>query len=482
VLVLVFLAAMCGFALTGDLFNLFVFFELMSVSAFALTAYRSDEGAPLQGAVNFTVVNTVAAILILFGIGLLYGRTNALNLEQLRTELASAQPDTLLVMSFVLIMCGFLVKAAVVPFHFWLADAYAVAPAAVLFSAVMSDLGLYAVAKIYWTVFAGPLGPHAAAVRAALLALGAVTALVGAVMCAQQRSVKRMLAFATISHIGLFLIGIALLEAVGLAGAMIYLFCDGLVKGGLFLATGVLAYQLHAGDELVLHGRGRGLPVIGGAMALGGLALATLPPFGTFLGKALIEESAHQLDVGWVPWVLLVAEAVTGGTVLRATGRIFLGLGPRQDPELSRQGDNGQEEPANRSGRNLALLAAPVVALVAGGLATAFIPDLADAAASAAHRFVGHPPRLSDDGEHAPLITHTAYLFSAGSAVGAVAFAAASLTNHRVAGSGVRRAIALLRPAAHGLRALHSGHVGDYVTWLTLGVVAVGTAFVLTVR
>ncbi|MFN2534690.1 MAG: proton-conducting transporter membrane subunit, partial [Pseudonocardiaceae bacterium] len=455
---LIFLAAMCGFALTGDLFNLFVFFELMSVTAFALTAYRSDQGAPLQGALNFTVVNTVAAILILFGIGLLYGRTDALNLDQLGSELAGVQPDALLVMSFVLITCGFLVKAAVVPFHFWLANAYAVAPApaAVLFSAVMSDLGLYAAAEIYWTVFAGPFGPHAGAIGAVLLALGAVTALVGAIMCASQRSLKRMFAFATISHIGLFLIGIALLEVVGLAGAMLYLFCDGLVKGDLFLAAGVLAYQLRSGDELELHGRGRQLPVVGVAMALGGLALATLPPFGTFLGKALIEESAHRVGVGWVPWLLLIAEAITGGTVLRATGRIFLGLGSTQDSALSRQDDDSpEEEPSNRTGRNLVLLVAPVVALIAGGLAVSFIPHLADAAVTAAHRFVARPLHLSNTHERAPLMSSTAYLFGAGAAAGAVAFAVATLAGPRLERLGVRRATAVLRPAAQTLRALH---------------------------
>ena len=141
---------------------MFVFFELMSVSAYALTAYRIGRPASLQGALSFAMTNSVGAVMILFGIALLYGRTGALNLAQVGEALASAPSDGLVVVAFALITGGFLVKAAIVPFHFWLADAYAVAPtpAAIVFTGVMSDLGIYAVARIYVTVFEAPLAPH----------------------------------------------------------------------------------------------------------------------------------------------------------------------------------------------------------------------------------------------------------------------------------------------------------------------------------
>src|SRR5690349_19874693 len=131
VLMLIFLAALNGFSLTGDLFNLFVFFELMSAAGFALCGYKSEEPAPLQG---------------------------ALNLAQIGREL-SGNADTLVLAAFSFIICGFLVKAAIVPFHFWLADAHAVAPTpvCVLFSGIMVEIGLYAVVRIYWTMFSGAL-------------------------------------------------------------------------------------------------------------------------------------------------------------------------------------------------------------------------------------------------------------------------------------------------------------------------------------
>ena len=162
-LLLLFLSGMCGFVLSGDIFNMFVFFELMSTAALALTGYAVKSEASIQGAFNFGVMNGTGAIFVLFGIALLYGTTGALNLAQIVRSVDGRRPTTLLVVAFSLLATGFLIKAAAVPFHFWLADAYAVAPAPVcaLLAGVMSDLGVYAIARIFWTIFAGPFAAHA---------------------------------------------------------------------------------------------------------------------------------------------------------------------------------------------------------------------------------------------------------------------------------------------------------------------------------
>src|SRR5579864_5272897 len=292
VLMLGFLGAMCGFTLTGDVFNLFVFFELMSASAFALCGYKVEEPESMQGALNFAITNTVGAFLVLSGIGLLYGRTGALNMAQIGRTLGG-NLDGLVITAFVFIMAGFFIKAAVFPFHFWLADAHAVAPTpvCVLFSGVMVELGLYAIARVYWSVFGHALG-HRAAISHVFLALGLLTAVAGAVFCFRERHIKRMLAFSTISHAGMFLIGIALLTPLGLAGAAVYVIGHGLVKGALFLCTGIVLHRLGSVNEPSLHSRGLPLRVTGVVFTLAGLGLADLPPFATFLGKGWIEVSA----------------------------------------------------------------------------------------------------------------------------------------------------------------------------------------------
>src|SRR5205085_6446304 len=166
---------------------------------YALAGFKVGELGPLQGGINMAVTNTVGAYLIVIGIALLYGRTGALNLAQIGRTLAGQHGGGLEIVALTLITVGFLVKAAVVPFHMWLADAHAVAPApvCVLFSGVMVELGLLGIARVYWTVFDAPFGTHQHAIRDVLIVLGLLSALVGAVMCFLQSHLKRLLAYST---------------------------------------------------------------------------------------------------------------------------------------------------------------------------------------------------------------------------------------------------------------------------------------------
>ncbi|KJY20315.1 NADH dehydrogenase, partial [Streptomyces sp. NRRL S-444] len=177
---------------------------------------------------------------------------------------------------------------------------------------------------VYWAVFAGPGGIPHTAFRTTFVAVGVVTALLGALMCWPQRHLKRMLAFSTVSHVGLFLVGVALLTPAGTGATAVYVAGHGCAKAALFGLCGVLLDQYGSVDEYGLHGKARAHRPVGLLFALGALVLAGLPPFGAGLGKALGEEAAgHAL----LP-VLLLTSAVTGAALLRATARIFWGAGP----------------------------------------------------------------------------------------------------------------------------------------------------------
>jgi multicomponent Na+:H+ antiporter subunit D len=488
-LMLVFLAAMLGFSYTGDLFNLFVFFELLSVAAYALVAYDIEEEGPLQGALNFAVTNSIGAFLILTGIALLYGRTGALNMAQIGEALAGEPADGLVVVAFTLMAVGFFVKAAVVPFHFWLADAYSVAPTPVclLLSAAMSELGLYAFARVYWTVFSGTLGGEEA-LEAVLIGAGTLTALVGAVMCFGQRNLKRMLAFATVSHVGLFLIGIALLDAGGIAGTALYVVADGLVKAALFVGVGTVQHMFGSVDELHLYGRGRALRITGPLVAVCALAVASLPPFGPWLGKALIDDAAREAGAGWVVVVVVIASILTGAAILRATARVFVGIGPREDPSIVDAPAPDEVDPELRypHKRVPRTMTVPALALAAGGLGVSLVPGLRAAFEHASHPFVdragyaatvlhGQVVREGGAATLAPELSDV--LMGVVTAAAACALAYLSLAParprlHRL-GIATGRAIAWLRP-------LHSGYVGDYVTWLVAGAAVLGGVFALT--
>ena len=483
-LALVFLGAMVGFSLTGDLFNLFVFLELMSVAAYVLVAYEVRHRAALEGSLTFAVTNSVGAILLLFGIALLYGRTGALNLAQIGRALSAGPHDTLVVVAFALVVCGLLVKAAIVPFHMWTADAYAVAPTPVciLLAGAFSELGLYGVARVYWTAFDGALAAHGAELRAVLVILGLVTALLGGVMCVAQHHLKRMLAFATIAQVGLFLVGIGALTADALAGTAVWLVADGLVKAALFASVAIVQHRHGAVEEADLHGRARELWPLGALFAFGALMIASLPPTGPFLGKALVEDALLKLGgYDWAPALMLVATGLVGGALLRAAARVFLGLGT--PPPVDPAGDEAEEEEPDRErGGNSRLLAGTAAVLMAGAVAWGVVPGLADAATTAAATFTdqagyaaavldGRGPATPAQSVAGPGVT--AYLYAAGSLALAVAVAAAALTRPVPA--------AVTRPV-DALRALHDGRPGDYVAWTVGGTAVLGALFAVVLQ
>ena len=496
VLMLTFLAGMTGFCLTGDVFDLFVWFELMGVSAYALTAYRPEERGPIQGALNFAITNSVGAYLSLTGIALIYGRTGALNMAQIAAYVNRHPPSGLVVIAFLLIITGLLVKGAIVPFHFWLADAHAVAPTpvCVLFSGVMVELGLYGIARVYWSVFGAALG-HRQQISHLFLALGVLTAVVGALFAFRERHLKRLLAFSTISHAGMFLAGFALLTPLGLAGTALYVAGHAFVKAALFLCVGIVLHRLRSVNETWLHGRGRRLPVTGVIFTAAAFGLADLPPFGTFLGKGWIEDSAAA---PWLTAILLVCGILVGGAVLRVAGGVFYGLGdpPGEGPRMAAEANEETGETDEARQRTPLSMLVPAAALAALGLAVgvaAMVPKVAAGLVAAAARFQDQPAYIATVLTGAR-VTHAVPLYPVSTADVTVASVVTALCS--VLGAAALaltalywRRLPLLRrgyePGAGltvAIRRFQSGIINDYITWLIAGVATLGGVLALVIR
>jgi multicomponent Na+:H+ antiporter subunit D len=490
VLMLTFMAALIGFFLTGDLFNLFVFFELMGVAAYALTAYRSEDESAVLGAFSFAVLNSVGAFLVLLGIALVYGRTGALNMAQISHALGT-HADALAVLAFAFIAAGLLVKGALAPFHFWLADAHAVAPTplCVLFSGIMVQAGLYAVARVWWSVFSGALGEHEHVLRTVLIVFGLVTAFAGAFMSFGQRHFKRLLAFSTIAHTGILVCAFALLTAHGVAGMIAYVIGHGLTKGGLFMISGILLNRLGTVDVEELRGKLRTRPWGAAAIFAGALALAGMPPFGTFLGSSLIEHAAEEIGLGWLPYALLVAAALTGGSVLNALGRMAFGWGPPPDPHAETPKRETRETTGGGEKGFPLMMYACSAFLIVCACAVGLVPGAASAALGAGERFVDRTGQLAIVLKMTPggaLAMPPAEPITSSLPTGflaaalAIAFAAFALFGHRL-GAGAR-AMQLLENALAPLRRIHDGVVTDYVAWLAAGTAALGTVLAAWMR
>ena len=487
-LMLVALGAMCGFAMSGDLFNLFVWLELMGAAAYALTGFQVERLGPVQGAVNFAITNSLGGYLFAIGIALIYARTGSLNLAQIGNKLSHGPAGGLVIVAMTLLLCGFLIKGAVVPFHLWAADAYAVAPAPVcaVLGGVMTDIGLIGGARLYWTVFDAPFG-HGHAVGDVLLWLGMVTAVLAGTMAFLQRHLKRMLAYSVVCHIGIMLAGIGLLNSAGLAGAELMFLGHALLTAGLFFVAGILHADHGVVDELHLRGRGRGCWATAAVWFAATFGLVGTPYVGIYLGHGSIDDGASELGRGWVLPLLWLGSSLAGGALLRAGARIFLGWGDSDDSLL---GKAMEEDPLERDVQRPLLVAVAVTAVVLG-LAVSVVPGLGQRAEYAAVRFEdrsGYAARVLRDHPFAATprlpvaIRHTSLeslLYGASATILALGLALVGLYRRRLprAVSVVSRR-ALAAPI-HLLREVHSGVVGDYVTWVAVGTAFVGGTFAL---
>jgi multicomponent Na+:H+ antiporter subunit D len=284
------------------------------------------------------------------------------------------------------------------------------------------------------------------------------------------------------------LVGIALLDSKSLAGVADLVLSHALLKGSLFLCSGVLVAKLGSVDELVLHGRGRTYRLLGAMFGLGGIGLVGLPYVGTYLGHAQIDEGAVLAHAAWVQPLLMITAALSAAAILRAGARIFLGWGPKRDALLTAQPP--EDSPEREVSLSLMLSVAGVLLVL--GLVISVVPGLGQRAEYGAERFRdraayaervlhGKPMKQTPQLPFAlSPTTRSSWLYGAGAGGLTLLFTAFGLFRYRLPG-GLRRSTARVAfPALDGLRAVHSGIVGDYVMWLTVGAAAIGGVWAFT--
>lgn len=325
-LIMILESALLGCYYTGDFFNLFVMVELMAVSAYSLVAYRREKGRAVEAAIKYGIVAALAGILFFISLGFMYAYESTLSMPDIAARItgtasmmyrysgSTPSPVSPLLFIFGLLIWSLLVESAVFPVHFWLPDAHSEAPSPV--SAVLSGLvvnvGLYAIIRTTYTVGAYASLPGYTGFAEGLLALGCIGSLYGAVMMLIQRDVKRLIAYSTVMHVSLILIGISLLTSSGLSASVYHFIAHSISKSLAFLSIGVLI--LSTGTRCIdgLRGMARINPLAAGTAILAFLGLAGMPPLGTFPSKLLLITAC--IDSG----SLLAAGAIIVSSALAA--------------------------------------------------------------------------------------------------------------------------------------------------------------------
>ncbi len=298
-----------GAFLTGDLFNLFVFFEILLISSYALLLHGHGQRRVRSG-IHYVVLNLLGSALFLIGVSLLYGVLGTLNMADLALRVAEMDEALapLVAAAGYLLLVVFALKAAILPLHFWLPRAYAAAtaPVAALF-AIMTKVGLYAILRVFSLIYGSEAGPLANMVADWLWPLALVTLLAGVLGALASRNLQTTLGYLVIVSVGTLLAGLAFGSEAGLSAALYYLLHTTLVSGGLFLLADLVARQRgNVGGELIPGPALRQPLLLGVLFFIGAISVVGLPPFSGFFGKLMLLRAVPPGPSALMFWPVLL--------------------------------------------------------------------------------------------------------------------------------------------------------------------------------
>lgn len=347
-LYLILLFGVNGAFLTGDLFNLYVWFEVMLIASFVLTVLGGEK-AELEGGLKYVSLNLLASAMFLIGAGIIYGKLGTLNMADIAQKLAASPDATWVVSSSMLLLAAFGLKAGIFPFFFWLPAAYHTPPSTVsaIFAGLLTKVGVYALIRAYTLVFA-PIFEH---VQGLLLALAVLTMVTGVLGAASHFDMRRILSFHIVSQIGYMVLGLALMTPLALAAAIFYLVHHIIVKTNLFLVSGVVIRLKGSCDLARVGGLYRSTPWLALLFFIPAFSLGGIPPLSGFWAKFAVVKAG--LDAG--AWVSVAAALLVGVLTLYSMTKIWAEAFWKNQPE------GADAEPTGQGA--LAWMVAPIAVL-----------------------------------------------------------------------------------------------------------------------
>lgn len=305
-LLLLLAAAMFGMEFTGDIFNFFVFLEIASIASVALISFRSNfSGEPAEAGFKYMVVSSIAALMVLFAIGIYYGQYDVLNIATIAKVMQFTQMDKI---ALILLVTVLAMKAGSVPMHMWTPDSYSEAPAAITMVLVAaSQASLYALFRVVFTLYNVTL--NTVTIGWIIIILGLLSMFIGVTMAIIQKDIKRLMAYHAISQTGYMLLGVGVglavlanpvaLETYGIKameGGIFHIMNHAMYKGLLFLTAGALFYRTGTRDLNKMGGLANNMVYTTIFFIIGAAAIAGIPPFNGFASKLLIYESVYQFN------------------------------------------------------------------------------------------------------------------------------------------------------------------------------------------
>ena len=328
------ITGMNGVVLSGDIFNLFVFLEISVIASYALVAFGVGKNE-LEASFKYQVLGNIASFLILFSIALLYWQTRTLNIADISDVLKTKDNSVFLTFTQIMLITGFGLKAAIIPFHAWLPDAHSSAPSpvsAMLSGVLIKAIGVYVLIRLFFNMFV-----FTYEIGVLITVLGTISMIVGSLLAINQWDIKRLLAYSSISQIGYIILGFGIgimvlskggeesIAVLAIAGSLFHMVNHAVFKGLLFLGAGAIEYRTNTRDMNQLGGLSENMPITSTTSLGASMSISGIPPFNGFFSKLIIIIAAIQGKFYLLALLAVIVSIITLGYFLKYQKSVFYG-------------------------------------------------------------------------------------------------------------------------------------------------------------